>query len=171
MGFIHVYTGEGKGKSSSALGMTARMLGHGGMVYFVQFFKFENSDKQFLEQEERVVFRQFRFPGDYFKDYTDEERRALAEKLRAFLSTIEAEASEGFDLIVLDELVYAVHMKLISTEELVSLLKRLAEHAEVIITGRNMPPDLLKEAAYVTELINVKHPFMQGIPARRGIDY
>ncbi len=172
MGTIHVYTGHGKGKSSASLGMTARMIGHGGRVLFIQFFKFENSDKDFLEAQPQVTFRQFRYPGDYFKSYSEEERAQLAEELRAFLTESIMLAEEGgYDLIVLDELVYAVHMRLITEGMLRSVLLQLSRKADVIITGRNMPHEILAIASYVTECVHRKHPYDEGVPARRGIDY
>lgn len=176
-GLVHVYTGDGKGKTTAAIGLAVRAAGAGLKVLFVQFFKLEEDPSG-----EKYVFRnniasielirsKVRHPC-FTGPSTDIEvvKKSTAEMFE--LSARRA-LTEGFDMVVFDELIGAVSTGLIELEKVVQFLRaRSGKNLEVVLTGRGAPVELVKEADYVTEMLKIKHPYGdKGIKARKGIEF
>lgn len=170
-GMLHVYTGTGKGKTTAALGVALRALGHGARVTMIGFMKGDASYGEAriaaalpgftLKQMGRDAFVNFRNPDAIdvrlAREAWEEAKRILREK----------EA----DLLILDEINLAMAKDLIHTEEAVAFLKGYRDHTEVICTGREAPPALLAEADLVTDMREIKHYYARGVPIRDGIDH
>jgi cob(I)alamin adenosyltransferase len=173
-GLIVVYTGPGKGKTTAALGTAFRAVGQGMRVLMVQFIKgswhYGELDTAELLGEERIKIlpmgRGFVKVG---VEKPDPEDVRLVEAAWRFGS--EQILAGGYDLVILDEINYAISYKMLDAEQVAEVLKRKPENVHVILTGRNAHPALIEAADLVTEMREVKHPYQQGIPAQRGIDY
>jgi len=172
-GLVSVYTGSGRGKTTAALGLALRVLGWGGSVCVVQFIKGypEIGEARFAEQYgDRFVLRQFAV--DVSPSIREDDviaRRAAAEEALAYAES--AVSGGEYDLIVLDEINNALHYGLISLPRVLKAIRNKPTHVELVLTGRNAPPELVHAADYATEMLLIKHPFETGIAARRGVDY
>ena len=167
-GCVQVYTGNGKGKTTAAIGLAIRALGAGLRVYFAQFLKSgDYSEKNVLEKLDNLVFRQYGNNGFITRKPSDEDR-AMAS--RGMKEAGEALRSGAYDLVILDEINVARSLGLITGDDLTSLLRERSDMTELVLTGRNAAPELLDAADLVTEMRSVKHYFNSGIPARRGIE-
>ncbi|MBP5632233.1 MAG: cob(I)yrinic acid a,c-diamide adenosyltransferase [Clostridia bacterium] len=168
---IHLYYGDGKGKTSAACGLAVRSAGAGMRVLFTQFFKngssSENSILSGIEGIDVVM------PGEYhgrYKKMDDAQKNAVCENYRAFMSELIEKAGD-YDLIVLDEAVSAYGYGMFGKEEFLSFLQKEGCEREIVLTGRSPLPELLALADYATEMKKVKHPFDRGITARKGIEF
>jgi cob(I)alamin adenosyltransferase len=173
-GLVHVYTGEGKGKTTAALGQTWRALGAGLRVYFLQFLKGGTPSSEALLAERfapQLVFRHLAHPctPQLLRGEPTEVDCQYAR--RAWQIAQEVMADPQWDLVVLDEINNTVYLGLVRVEELLTALRRRPSGMEVICTGRHAPPALLEYADLVTEMVAVKHPHQAGVAARRGIEY
>lgn len=168
---IHIYHGDGKGKTTAACGLALRMAGHGGRVLFAQFFKDGSSGE--VAALTCLPTVETRHPDLHFGRYrtlTEPERGQLRTCYRAYLADILAKA-EAFDLIVLDEIVSAYNYHVIDREALLAFLRAQGPRREIVLTGRAPAPELLALADYVTEMKKQKHPFDRGVIAREGVEY
>jgi len=172
-GLVHVYTGEGKGKTTAALGVALRVLGWGGRVCALQFIKgyAEIGEMRFAREfGSRFVLKQFAF--DLTRAIKEEDVAERREEAEVCLNTAEETVNSGdFDLVILDEVNNAIHYGLVESQRILRLLKSKPEHVEVILTGRGATQEIIEAADYVTEMRLLKHPFDRNIPARKGIDY
>ncbi|MCD6198882.1 MAG: cob(I)yrinic acid a,c-diamide adenosyltransferase [Deltaproteobacteria bacterium] len=167
--YIHVYTGDGKGKTTAALGLTLRADGAGWRVLFAQFLKHgEFSEIKALKKlGEQVTIRQYG-SGRFLKGRPSEKEKEMA---LAGLSEIMQVMEEGkYDLIVLDEINVAVHFGLIPLKSVMSLLEKRPQDVELILTGRWASKEIMERADLVTEVRMIKHYFSKGVPAREGIE-
>lgn len=187
-GLIQVYTGNGKGKTTAALGQSIRSLGHGLKVLFVQFVKGNSFTGEFLFTRNLPNLTFWQFGRDCI--YSSGIRENIIEcqncgecfigeegpsetdfsLVRGGWERVKIYAKE-YDLVVLDEISLAIFYNLIPLEEVLEFLRAKPENMEIILTGRNMPEDLIELADLVTEMREVKHPYTRGISARWGIDY
>ncbi len=164
-----VNTGNGKGKSTAAFGTMIRAVARGWNVSVIQFIK---SGKWKVGEEEvgRRLGVDWWTTGDGFtwnsKDMDETEARAR----EAWHIATDRLASGEYELVVLDEITYAVNYGWIELGEILTALKQRAEKVNVIITGRDAPKEIIEIADTVTEMKNIKHAFDQGVPAKRGID-
>jgi len=170
-GLVEIFTGSGKGKTSTALGMVLRALGHGFRVHIIFFMKgnYPYGERNMLPQLTNVSFQSF--GHEQFVDPQNvkaEEREQAGEALQAARSAI---ASSKFDLVVLDEVNVAVAWKLIEVEDLLKLIDEKPQNVELILTGRYADQRLIERADLVTEMVDIKHPYQKGIKARKGIEY
>ena len=167
--YIHVYTGDGKGKTTASLGLILRAVGAGWRILLGQFLKHgEFSEIKALKKlGEQVTIRQYG-SGRFIKGRPSEKEIEMA---MAGLSEIMQVMEEGkYDLIVLDEINVAVHFGLIPLKSLMSLLERRPQDVELILTGRWAPKEIIERADLVTEVRMIKHYFSKGVPAREGIE-
>jgi len=191
LGLINIYTGEGKGKTTSALGMAMRAVGGGLKVIMIQFLKSSNRYGE-LKGAERLGpgFKIVQMGPDCVRlardPLADEDCIGCMEchvnsdnprvsDLDAARKAIEfAEeclASGEYDIVILDEVNYAVNFKLLTVDEVIETIERRAESVEVVLTGRSAHPRLLEMADYVTEMKELKHPWRKEAEARKGIEY
>ena len=172
-GLFHLYCGEGKGKTTAAVGLCARAAGSGKRVLFVQFFKdgtsSENASLRLLPNVHTMHEpRYFGRVSNMGKGEFEECKRAYSALFDAAISRA---AEEKFDLLVLDEAVSSCNHGVIDEGALLRFLKSRPARLEVVLTGREPSAALVEAADYVTEMKKVKHPFDAGIVARRGIEF
>lgn len=170
-GLVEVFTGNGKGKTSAALGVVLRALGHDFKVCIIHFMKgkYPYGEQKALARLPNVTVSVF---GSL--DFVDprnvrEEDKKEAEK--AFAAGREAVMSGEYDLVVLDEVNVATAWGLLELDEVIKLAQEKPANVELILTGRYADPRLVKIADLVTEMVAIKHPFDEGIGARAGFDY
>lgn len=168
-GFIQVYTGDGKGKTTAAIGLALRAVGAGKKVYIAQFVKgMEYSEVKALKEfVPRIQIKQYGLDCFINQAPTDADVSAARKGLKEVLAII---LSEEYDLIILDEANIAVYFKLFSVEELIAVIKQKPSATEIVVTGRYAAPELLEVADLVTEMKEVKHYYTQGVEAREGIE-
>ena len=167
---IQVYTGNGKGKTTAALGLALRALGAGQKVLLIQFLKDgKSSELKALKKISGFDFKVFGKKGFISKNNLTQKDFDLAEQGFSFFQ--KAMGSRKYDLIILDEINVILDFKLIKTEELISLLRKKPVKIEIVLTGRGAPKKIIAVADLVTEMKERKHYFRKGIKARRGIEY
>lgn len=172
-GLVIVYTGDGKGKTTAALGTALRAVGRGFRVLIIQFIKgsWEYGELESLKRlapEVELVRVGKGFVGIVDDTLPREEHEDAARE--GFELARERVTAGGYDLVILDELNYAVQGGLIPIEDVLELVESKPEELHLLITGRDAHPDLIAAADLVTEMREVKHPYQKGIPAMRGID-
>lgn len=167
-GYVHVYTGNGKGKTTAALGLSVRAACAGKKVFFGQFIKgMEYSELKSQNFIPNFTIEQFGKDCFIYNDPTDEDIRLAKEGLEICKEIL---SSGEYDIVVLDELNIAIYYKLFTVQEVIKIIKNRAPHVEVIITGRYAEDELIEIADLVTDMKEVKHYYMKGIESRRGID-
>ena len=171
-GLIHLYCGDGKGKTTAATGLAFRSAGAGRRVLFVQFFKDgSSSEVKALRSVPGVAVRICPVQHGFFRDMDDETRRRAVADFTALFEAAAAEAAENADLLVLDEAVSACNHGMIPKDALLRFLREKPEGLEVVLTGRDPAPELLELADYVTEMRKIRHPYDRGIRARKGVEF
>ncbi|MDI6600810.1 MAG: cob(I)yrinic acid a,c-diamide adenosyltransferase [Thermoanaerobacteraceae bacterium] len=173
-GLIQVYTGDGKGKTTAAIGLGVRAVGRGYKVAMIQFLKAMETGE--LKSLERISgnFKVYRFEGTtkFFWEANDEEKEMMRKcERKAFEFAKELCNSGNIDILILDEIMLAMYNKLLTVDEVCEFLKNKPENIEIILTGRYAPQEILDAADLVTEMRLIKHPFEKGIPAREGIEF
>ena len=177
LGLIHIYTGDGKGKSTAACGLALRAFGAGLRVKIVRFLKSAQSGEckaigLLREMDERIEVTYFETSHKFLWDMNEKEKATLKEQvLQAFQYCFQTAKEHGCDLLVMDEAIGAVHAGLLTEEQLLRLMRDKNPNVELVLTGRNAPKSLMEKADYVSEIRAVKHPYDQGIPAREGIEF
>jgi cob(I)alamin adenosyltransferase len=169
-GYIHVYTGDGKGKTTAALGLALRASGHGMRSYIGQFMKGQHyGELTALHDNPYITIEQY---GDLRCCIRQEEvtPEHVAQARRGLERAREVVRSGHYDVVVLDEVNVALWFGLLAIEEVLALLEERPDNVEVILTGRRAPQELIERADLVTEMQEVKHYYQQGVSARRGIE-
>ena len=167
-GYLQVYTGNGKGKTTAAFGLALRAAGAGKKVYIAQFVKgMHYSELDILPTIPNITLKQYG-RGCFIRNEPVEEDRAAARQ--GLADSEEILRSGSYDVVILDEAAIALYYSLFSFDELKGALLNRADHVEVIITGRNAPQELLDMADLVTEMKEIKHYYAQGVQARPGIE-
>jgi cob(I)alamin adenosyltransferase len=169
-GLIQIYTGEGKGKTTSAIGQGIRAAGNDLSVYMVQFLK--SGDTGELSILNSIDNFRVERPRGFFWTLNDSEKLELQEDIDKAISFISSviESAEC-DILILDEVMGAISNGLIDPNAIRSLLESKPCDMEIVMTGRNAPEILIEIADYVSVITPLKHPFEKGIPARKGIEY
>lgn len=173
-GLIQVYTGDGKGKTTAALGQGIRACGRGLKVYMIQFLK--SSDTGELNAIKRLEpqFMVFRFEKErgFIWTLNEHEIAELKDEIKeAFGFAKKVVSDKQCDVLILDEIMAAIGNGLIDAESVADLLEGKPSGMEIIMTGRNVPDRIKDLADYVSEVVMVKHPFEKGIGARKGIEF
>lgn len=189
-GIIAVYTGDGKGKTTSALGQALRSIGHGLSVLFVQFVKGNSFTGELFSTKYLPNFTFWQFGRDCkFSSAIRDNIIPCIECGECFIGpegpteldkkivgvgwekVKQAIKNQEFDIVILDEISLALYFKLIPLEEVIEILKNKPNSLELILTGRGMPEEIISLADLVTEMKEIKHPYKRGISARWGIEY
>jgi cob(I)alamin adenosyltransferase len=173
-GLIVVYTGNGKGKTTAALGIALRSVGHGHKVWMIQFIKGEwyygelTSSKR-LEPEFELIAAGKGFVGILDDDHSIAEHQTAAKN--AVVLAKNKISSGEYDVIILDEINYAVKLSLIPKEDVINILKLVPRQTTIVLTGNYALPEIIDMADLVTEMKEIKHPYRSGLKAKEGIDY
>jgi len=167
---LQLYTGNGKGKTTAAIGLTLRAVGAGFKVFFAQFMKnMSTSESQTIKLlGDNVVFKQFG-SGDYVINTPSKKDFECAQA--GFTEVYHAVKNGQFDMIVADEICTALYYKLIDIEKVFQLVKACPQQTELVFTGRYACDALINAADLVTEMREVKHFYSDGVPARKGIEF
>ena len=168
---LHIYTGNGKGKTTASIGLATRFLGHNKKVCIIQFMKknVEYGEITFFETIPNIDIIQFGTPD--FVDKNNPKKIDIEEAVIGFQKAKEIILSKKYDLVILDELNVALDFELVGLEEVFSFIKKHKDDLELVITGRSAPPELLEVADLVTEMKEIKHYYQKDISAREGTEY
>lgn len=168
-GYIQVYTGNGKGKTTASLGLAIRAAGAGYKVFIGQFLKTgDYSEIKALGRfDDLITVKQFGAPRFIGKEATEKDKK-LAQEGMAELS--DRLASGEWDVVIAEELNVAVHLGVVSLEKALELIEKKCDNTELVITGRYAPQKILDRADLVTEMTEIKHYYKSGVPARVGIE-
>lgn len=169
-GRIIIHTGDGKGKTTAALGTVFRALGHGQKVCVVQFIKGQGNygERLFAGQIENLDWHICGKGFVFNKEQLDEDKKVAEE---GFALAAECIASDRYDLVILDELTYLPNLGFLPIEQIVETLEAKPKRLSVIITGRDAPKELVELADTVSEIAVVKHAYQQGIKAQKGVEF
>ncbi|MDD2196708.1 MAG: cob(I)yrinic acid a,c-diamide adenosyltransferase [Bacteroidales bacterium] len=168
-GYIHLYTGNGKGKTSAALGLAIRAVGAGKRVFIGQFVKgMHYSELESLKRFDEIVIKQY--GRDCFIEHepTDEDIKVAIDGLNEVTSIVK---SNEYNVVILDEICIALYYKLFPIGSVVSLLKEKPKSIEIVLTGRYAPTELIEIADLVTEMKEIKHYYNKGVEARKGFEF
>ena len=170
-GLIQVYTGNGKGKTTAALGLAIRALGHGAKVHIIFYMKgkFPYGEREILSKLPNLSYQVFGHehlidPNNVKEDETEQAREALKASRLAI-------QSNKYDLVILDEINVACSWKLIDIQDVLELISNKPSKVEVVLTGRYADQRIIDKADLVTSMDEIKHPYRNGIEARKGIEY
>ena len=171
-GLTQIYTGNGKGKTTAAFGLAIRAVGHGFRVYIIQFMKGKDDSGELVGlqrlkpecQIEHFGGTGWVHKGELQEEHIQEARKALAKASEIVLSG-------KWDIVILDEIINAIWFDLIPENKVLELISKKPKHVELVLTGRNASPTLIEKADLVTEMVQTKHPYEQGIMARQGIEF
>lgn len=170
-GLIHIYCGDGKGKTTASMGLSVRAAGSGLKVLVVQFFKDgSSSEVKILRDIPNITVMTEERNFGFFK-FMQEEEKAVAKQAYEDLLQKAITLSKNVDVVILDEIISTYNYEMISRETLVDFLKTKPEKLEVVMTGRDPKEELVTLADYVTEMKKIKHPYDKSQPARLGIEY
>ncbi len=176
-GLVQVFYGNGKGKTTSALGTALRACGNGYKVHLVQFMKNGAStleeqipgEIKALSKFEGFSFKRFGLGDWYEKDKNYEEHKTKVDEALHYLKSC---LNENYDIIIADEILYAVQLGLLDESQVIDLIKSKPKDKELILTGSHQPfPNIFELADLVTEVKKIKHPYDRGIMARKGIEF
>ncbi|MEW6457688.1 MAG: cob(I)yrinic acid a,c-diamide adenosyltransferase [Bacillota bacterium] len=171
-GLVLVFTGDGKGKTTAALGLALRAWGQGMRVLVIQFIKgdVETGELKAAARLEGLEIRPlgagFVYPGR--EKALDRHREAAVKALSAARAALEG---RGHEMVVLDEIFCALNLGLVMVDEVLALLAQKPEDVHLVLTGRGAPPEILARADLVTEMRELKHHYRNGVGAQRGIEY
>jgi len=169
-GFVQVYTGNGKGKTTAAFGLALRAEGAGLKVFIGQFVKGKtyNENITITRNLKNITVKQYGLDCFIVKAPTDNDIKAARQGFEEMIKIIQ---NGKYDLVIMDEVNIALYYKLIKVDELIELIRNRPSHVELVLTGRYAPTEIIEAADLVTEMKEVKHYYQQGIEARNGIEY
>ena len=169
-GYIQLYTGNGKGKTTAALGQALRAAGAGLNTVIIQFMKGQHySELDSIKKIKEITIEQFGSKNFYtINDENFEEQYTLAQN--GIKRAQEVLNNNKFDIIILDEIVTALYFKILTLDEIIKLIEQKPNNKELILTGRGAPQHLISLCDLVTEMTEIKHYYEQGITARKGIE-
>jgi cob(I)alamin adenosyltransferase len=171
-GQLHIYTGDGKGKTTASIGIAIRCAGWGGKILIVQFLKegVDTGEGRFLANADEIDVYQFGEGKQIVKpsDITSDLIKRVEEGLEYTKNLIN---TGEYDLLILDEINIVLDMGIFDIDEFINILKEFPKELEVVLTGRNAPAKLIEKADLVSEIKSIKHYFTDGLKSRKGIEY
>ena len=168
-GYIQIYTGDGKGKTTAALGLALRAAGHGLHTYIAQFMKGQSyGELRSIRLIPEIKIEQFGKDTFIHIDQASQEDIRMAKQ--GLEKASQAMLSQKYNIIILDEINVAIHFKLLTIAEVMDFISSKPENIELILTGRRAPQELINRADLVTEMREIKHYYQQGVSARDGIE-
>jgi len=168
-GYIHLYTGNGKGKTTAALGLALRAAGAGKSVFIAQFVKgMFYSELNALKRFPEISLKQYGLDCFIVKKPTQNDIAAARKGLDEVAEII---LKDKYDMLILDEICIALHYHLFEVDEVIALLNAKPAEMEIVMTGRYAPPELFEVADLITEMKEIKHYYNKGIEARKGIEF
>lgn len=172
LGLVHIYCGDGKGKTSASIGLSIRAAGHGLNVLILQLLKTQyTGELNILEKVPNIKVMRGKGVSEFSFNMTDEQKKICTDTHNQNLEKIIEDVKIGsIDLLILDEVIGAYNRELLDRALLINFIKAKPPHMELVLTGRNPAPELIELADYVSEIKKVKHPFDNGITARLGIE-
>ena len=173
LGLVHIYTGDGKGKTTAAVGLAARALGQGLKVCYVSFHKrpekYAYTEIQSLEKLGATIFNMAKGHPHMDKSLdVDKIKQETHDALKTIHSLIR---SEPFDLLIMDEIIISVRDKFIEEQELIDFILDKPGNLELIITGRGATNKMIEISHYVSQINKIKHPYDDGVRSRKGIEF
>lgn len=173
-GYVQVYTGDGKGKTTAAVGQAMRAVGNGLRVYMLQFLKTDPTGELEIANLIGDKFQIFRFESKkgFFWTLNEEEKRVLKREIdEAYNFAVDIIKNNSCDVFILDEIMGVLSNKLLSEEQVLELIDNKPINMELILTGRNVPDSIKSKADLVTEMKEIKHYMEKGVYVRKGIEY
>lgn len=172
LGLVQVFTGTGKGKTTAALGLTMRALGHGFRVHMIQFMKGRDyAGELAMAAKLAPLFTISQFGrGGFVKD-RGIDPEDLEYVRRAVSEAEEFMQDKACDILILDEIGNVLRYKMLTIEQVLDLIRKKPANMELVLTGRGIPEEIMDAADLVTEMKEVKHPFKKGVGSRRGVEY
>ena len=171
LGLVQVYTGDGKGKTTTCLGLAFRASGRGLNVIMIQFLKPDHSYGEQVAADMIPNFTILPMGVDHMHSGKVSKAEDVELTRQALLKAKEVLTSGEYDLVILDEINNTMDKKLCSVEKVLDVLEHRAPNTEVVLSGRAVPKEIVEYADLVTEMRKIKHPFDKGIRARKGIEY
>lgn len=172
-GYVQVYTGNGKGKTTAALGLALRAVGRGLKVIIIQFMKGSETGELYSVEKLSPDLKIYRFEVQekFFWALTPEEKELLKENvIKGYDFALKQLEERTCDILILDEIMGTIHSKILEVKDVIKLIEAKAETQELILTGRNVPEEIFERADLVTEMKDLKHYFNKGVKAREGIE-
>ncbi len=170
MGMIYVFTGDGKGKTTAALGTAVRSCGHGRRVVIVQFMK-KRKTGEIKFSEKTKSFEIHQFGGRKFVDPSKVTRGDVEKAKAGLVFCLKLLDKKPPDLLVLDEINVAIRYGLMTKGDALELIVQAPEKTDLVLTGRHAPPEIMEVADLVTDMKDIKHPYTKGSGARKGLDF
>lgn len=172
-GMIHIYCGDGKGKTTAATGLAVRAAGAGMQVLFARFLKNENSGElRILDQIPEIEVLHLEKSYGFYQTLSDSDKAKMTAMYRKLWQNIEEKITSGaYDMLVTDELMAAYNYGILEQESVHRFLENKPEKLEIVMTGRNPSERLMELSDYISEIKKVRHPFDQQVTARKGIEF
>ncbi len=170
-GMVHIYTGNGKGKTTAAFGMAVRALGHNKRVYVAQFMKaMKYGEAIFLGNTENIVIEQFG-NSKHLLNTDDIDKEHLEAFKKGYNKVADIIKTDNYDIVILDEILVSHFFKLVTTSEIINLINMKHENTELVLTGRYAPSEIYDYADLISEIKEVKHYYnTYKTPVREGIE-
>lgn len=172
-GYVQIYTGDGKGKTTAAMGLAIRAVGEGLKVAIIQFLKARPTGEIFsIEKLDNIETFRFQKSTKFTWELNEEERKIYIDETReAYNFAMKMIRERKYDLLILDEILAARNEAFLTTEDILRLIDNKKSDMELVITGRNAPDELIEKADLVTEMKMIKHYYEKGVNQRKGIEF
>ncbi len=173
-GLVHIYCGDGKGKTTAAVGLGMRAIGNDYKVIMIQFLKCGDSGECKIIREIEPRFNVFNFEKKrgFTWELNDEEKAELKSEIgNALMFATKVMNTRQCDLLILDEVLNALSLGFITEEQMCEIIDNKPDEIELVLTGRDAPESIKERADYISKIELIKHPYEEGIDARRGIEY